>query len=71
MADRVNGTVIRIDRDKHYAIATDNFGVTYMIIPKNFAQFSSIRFEDLELNDIVSFIGIDGPKGKRAIEIRG
>lgn len=71
MSDRITGTVTFIDRTKHYALATDNFGVRYLLIPKNFAQFSSITFDDLEMMDIVSFIGIDGPKGKRAIEIRG
>ena len=71
MSDRLTGTITRLEPERHYAIATDAFGVTYMIIPKNFAQFSSIQFADLELHAVVSFIGIDGPKGKRAIEIRG
>lgn len=71
MSTRITGTITTIDRERFFAIATDSVGVTYILIPKNFAQFSMVQFGDLEYGDLVEFIGIDGPKGKRAIEIRG
>ena len=52
-----------------HAFATDEFGVTYFILPSHFEQSQPAAFADLRLGSEVLFTPIQHPKGKRAIEI--
>ena len=68
MTHRVTGVIKSIKRVEGYAF------VTHLATGEDyFFHRSALKegvFAELEVDDVVSFEPVDGPKGKRALEVR-
>lgn len=65
--NRVEATVTYLCNG--HAFATDEFGVSYFLLPSHFEYSNPAGFADLRIGTIVHLTPIDHPKGKRGLEI--
>lgn len=66
---RVLATVTRTAHDRGYVIATDAAGVDYFCYRQNWVTFGGGSLDDCVIGSRVRLTPIEGPKGKRGIEI--
>jgi len=65
----MTGTIARLERQKAYGFITGEDGKDHFFHISGLEQ-TTLRYDQLEEGMPVTFTAIEGPKGKRAIEVR-